>query len=208
MTQTAVSPAAFSPLALSQDAQDLLFREARTANTFADKPVSDEHMQAVYDLVKWAPTSMNMQPLRIVLVRTPEARERLVAGMADGNKAKTATAPLVAVLAADVNFHEELPRVFPNFPGAKDMFAADDESREHTARFNAGLQVGYFILGVRAAGLAAGPMTGFDGDVLAKEFFPDGEHRVLAVVNIGEPGEGAWFDRSPRLDYSDVVTTV
>jgi 3-hydroxypropanoate dehydrogenase len=202
MTQTV------APLALSQDAQDLLFRDARTANTFADTPVSDEHMQAVYDLVKWAPTSMNMQPLRIVLVRTPEARERLVTHMSDGNKAKTSTAPLVAVLAADVNFHEELPRVFPAFPGAKDLFAADDSARENTARFNAGLQVGYFILGVRAAGLAAGPMTGFDADALSNEFFPDGEHRVLAVVNIGEPGEGAWFDRSPRLDYADVVTTV
>ncbi|HEY2792412.1 MAG TPA: malonic semialdehyde reductase [Micromonosporaceae bacterium] len=195
-------------LALNKDAQDLLFRSARTANTFADKPVTEEHMQAVYDLIKWAPTSMNMQPLRIVLVRTPEARERLVEHMSDGNKAKTLTAPLVAVLAADVNFHEELPRVFPHFPGAKDMFSANDGAREGAARFNASLQVGYFILGVRAAGLAAGPMTGFDADALSGEFFPDGEHRVLAVVNIGEPGENAWFDRSPRLDYADVVTTV
>jgi 3-hydroxypropanoate dehydrogenase len=197
-----------SPLALSKDAQDLLFRSARTANTFADKPVTEEHMQAVYDLIKWAPTSMNMQPLRIVLVRTPDARERLVTHMSDGNKAKTLTAPLVAVLAADVNFHDELPRVFPHFPGAKDIFSANDEAREGAARFNASLQVGYFILGVRAVGLAAGPMTGFDAAALSSEFFPDGEHRVLAVVNIGEPGENAWFDRSPRLDYADVVTTV
>jgi 3-hydroxypropanoate dehydrogenase len=203
MTQTDLSP-----LVLSDDAQNLLFRDARTANTFSAAPVSDEHMQAVYDLVKWAPTSMNMQPLRIVLVRTPEARERLVAHMSEGNKGKTAAAPLVAILAADVNFHEELPRVFPNFPGAKDLFAANDEARENTARFNAGLQVGYFILGVRAVGLAAGPMTGFDADAVSAEFFPDGEHRALAVINIGEPGEGAWFDRSPRLDYDDVVTTV
>ena len=193
-TNQTVTNQAITPLALSEDAQNLLFRDARTANTFSDKPVSDEHMQAVYDLVKWAPTSMNMQPLRILLVRTPEARERLVSHMSDGNKAKTSTAPLVAVLAADVNFHEELPRVFPNFPGAKDLFAANDEARENTARFNAGLQVGYFILGVRAAGLAAGPMTGFDAPALAEEFFPDGEHRVLAVVNIGEPGEAVGLE--------------
>jgi 3-hydroxypropanoate dehydrogenase len=202
MTQTAET------LALTAEAQNLLFRDARTANTFSDKPVTDEHMQAIYDLIKWAPTSMNMQPLRIVLVRTPEARERLVAHMSDGNKAKTGNAPLVAILAADVNFHEEMPKVFPIFEGARDMFAADDAARENQARFNAGLQVGYFILGVRAAGLAAGPMTGFDAEGINKEFFGDGEHLVLAVVNIGEPGEGAWFDRLPRLDYDDVVTTV
>ncbi len=201
MTQTA-------PLVLSQDAQDLLFRSARTANTFSDAPVTDEHIQALYDLVKWAPTSMNMQPLRIVLVRTPEARERLVTHMSDGNKAKTSTAPLVAILAADVNFHDELHRTFPIYPGAREMFAGSDEAREGAARFNAGLQVGYFILGVRAVGLAAGPMTGFDGDAINAEFFPDGEHKVLAVVNIGEAGEGAWFDRLPRLEYEDVVTTV
>lgn len=164
-------------------------------------------MQAIYDLIKWAPTSMNLQSLRIVLVRSEQARARLVAHMSDGNKAKTLTAPLVAILAADVNFHEELGRTFPHFPGAKDVFA-DDAMREGAARFNGGLQVGYFILGVRAAGLAAGPMTGFDADAINAEFFGDGEHRVLAVVNIGEPGEGAWMDRLPRLDYDEVVTTV
>jgi len=203
MTQTCPAP-----LALSDDAQDILFRSARTANTFADAPVSDEQVEAIYDLVKWAPTAMNLQSLRIVLVRTDEARARLVDHMLEGNKAKTAKAPLTAILAADVDFHEELPRVFPHFPGAKDMFAADDAARERTARFNAALQVGYFIVGVRAAGLAAGPMTGFDAEAVNAAFFPDGEHKVLTVVNIGVPGENAWFDRLPRLDYADVVTTV
>jgi 3-hydroxypropanoate dehydrogenase len=202
MTQTAIAP-----LALSREAQDLLFRDARTANTFVDKPVSEEQVEAIYDLIKWAPTSMNLQALRIVLVRSPDARARLVSHMSDGNKAKTQTAPLVAILAADVNFHQEFGKTFPHFPGAKDVFANDD-MRENTARFNGGLQVGYFILGVRAAGLAAGPMTGFDAAGIDADFFPDGEHRVLAVVNIGEPGESAWFDRLPRLDYHEVVSTV
>jgi 3-hydroxypropanoate dehydrogenase len=197
-----------APLALSKDAQDLLFRSARTANTFSDAPVTEEQIQAVYDLVKWAPTSMNTQPLRVVLVRSPEARERLVAHMSDGNKAKTAAAPLVAILAADVNFHDELPRTFPHYPGARDMFVDKDEMRDGMARFNGGLQVGYFILGIRAVGLAAGPMTGYDADGLNAEFFADGEHKALAVVNIGVPGEGAWMDRLPRLDYEDVVTTI
>jgi 3-hydroxypropanoate dehydrogenase len=150
---------------------------------------------------------MNNQPLRLVLVRTPEARARLVEHLGEGNKAKTAAAPLTVILASDVNFHEELPRTFPHFPGAKDMFA-DDSVRTGVARFNGGLQVGYFILGVRAAGLAAGPMTGFDADGINRAFFADGEHQVLAVVNVGKPGEGAWFDRLPRLDYDEVATTV
>ena len=197
---------AVANLALSAEAQELLFRNARTANSFTDAPVTDEQIQAVYDLVKWAPTSMNMQPLRVVLVRSADARTKLVDLMAEGNKAKTGAAPLVAVLAADVNFHDELHKTFPIFPGARDAFAGDDEARESTAKFNAALQVGYFIMGVRAAGLAAGPMTGFDADGINAEFFADGEHKVLAVVNIGQPGENAWFDRLPRLDYDEVVT--
>jgi 3-hydroxypropanoate dehydrogenase len=203
MTQTTEAP-----LALSDDAQELLFRSARTANAFTDEPVSDEQMQAIYDLIKWAPTSMNLQALRIVLVRSPQARAKLVDHMGDGNKAKTATAPLVAVLAADVNFHDELHRTFPHFPGARDVFAGDDAAREGVAKFNGALQVGYFILGVRAAGLAAGPMTGFDAAGINADFFPDGEHKVLAVVNIGHAGEGAWFDRLPRLDYDEVVSAI
>ncbi|MFI6794517.1 malonic semialdehyde reductase [Streptosporangium canum] len=193
-------------LALSAEAQDLLFRDARTANTFTDEPVGDEQMRAIYDLVKYAPTAMNQQPLRVLLVRGPEARERLVGLMSPGNQAKTAAAPLVAVLAADLDFHEELPKVFPHFAGAKDLFA-DEARRTRSAMFNATLQVGYFILGVRAAGLAAGPMAGYDAAGIDKEFF-DGDHTVLAVVNIGKPGENAWFDRLPRLAYDEVVTTV
>src|SRR5919199_3414419 len=99
-------------LALSRDAQDLLFREARTANAFTDEPVTDEQVQAIYDLVKYGPTAFNQTPLRITLVRSPEARERLVKHMAEGNQAKTATAPLVAILSADNEFHEELPALF------------------------------------------------------------------------------------------------
>ena len=205
MTTTITEPGA--ELALGADAQDLLFREARTANTFTGEPVSDEQIRAIYDLIKYGPTSMNQQPLRIVLVRSPEARERLVAHMSDRNQAKTATAPLVAILAADLDFHEHLPKVYPHAPGAKDGFA-DTAKRAASARFNATIQVGYFILGVRAAGLAAGPMTGFDPDGINTEFFGDGRHTVLAVVNIGKPGDSAWFGRSPRLDYEEAVSSV
>jgi 3-hydroxypropanoate dehydrogenase len=194
-------------LALDKAAQDLLFREARTANTFTGEAVTDEQIQAIYDLIKYAPTSLNMQPLRVVLVRTPEARQRLVDTMDEGNKAKTLTAPLTAILAADHDFHEEFEKTFPHVPGVKDWFA-EEEGRVEAGRFNGALQVGYFILGLRAAGLAAGPMTGFDADALNKEFFGDGRHSVLVVVNIGKPGENAWFDRNPRLAFDEVVTTV
>jgi 3-hydroxypropanoate dehydrogenase len=194
-------------LELDKPAQDLLFRSARTANTFSDEPVTEEQVAAIYDLVKYAPTSMNAQPLRVVLVRTPEARERLVSHMADGNKAKTSTAPLVAVLAYDPEFHEHLPTQFPHAPGVRDVFHGKPH-RFETAKLNALLQVGYFILGVRAAGLAAGPMTGFDAEGIDREFFSETGYKTLVVVNIGKPGENAWFPRNPRLAFDQVVTTV
>ncbi|CAK7281350.1 MULTISPECIES: malonic semialdehyde reductase [Streptomyces] len=194
-------------LVLDPAAQDLLFREARTANTFTDEPVSEEQVRAIYDLVKYGPTAFNQTPLRITLVRSPEARERLLPHMAEGNRPKTATAPLVAILAADNEFHEELPALFPAFPAAKDAFFAERPVRERSAAMNAALQAAYFIVGVRAAGLAAGPMTGFDFEGVRKEFLDD-DHTPLMIVNIGKPGPDASYPRSPRLAYEDVVTTV
>jgi|SRR6266536_378573 3-hydroxypropanoate dehydrogenase len=189
---------------LPESAQDLLFRSARTANAFTDEPVTDEQIAAIYDLVKWAPTAFNQQPLRVVLVRSEEARRRLVPLMWDNNQAKTAAAPLTAILAADIDFHDHLPEQFPVFPEAKDVLFGTEEARIESATLNAGLQVGYFILGIRSIGLAAGPMTGFYPDKVAAEFFPDGRHRVLVVVNLGKPAPAAWYDRGPRLDYTDV----
>lgn len=192
-------------LELDAAAQDLLFREARTANTFSSEPVSDETLRAVYDLVKYAPTSMNQQPLRVVLIRSDDARERLVKTMYGPNGAKVAQAPLVAILAADLEFHELMPKLFPHFPEAKDMFA-DPAIREASAVQNGTMQAAYFLLGIRAAGLCAGPMIGFDAEAVNREFFPDGKQKVLLVMNIGKPGENAWWPRSPRLEYDEVVT--
>ncbi|MFG2328753.1 malonic semialdehyde reductase [Streptomyces sp. NPDC048604] len=195
-------------LVLDPAAQDLLFREARTANAFTDEPVTEEQVQAIYDLVKFGPTAFNQTPMRVTLVRSPEARERLVAHMAEGNQAKTASAPLVAILSADNEFHEELPELLPHFPQAKDLFFAERPVREQSALMNAALQAAYFIVGVRAAGLAAGPMTGMDFAGIQKEFLDD-DHSPLMVVNIGKPADDATpFPRSPRLAYEDVVTTV
>jgi len=189
---------------LSPEAQDLLFREARTANAFTDEPVTDEQVAAIYDLMKFGPTAMNNQPLRILMVREGDARDRLLKHMADGNRDKTANAPLVAVLAADTDFHENLERTFPHFPGARDLFV-DAAAREQAARFNATLQIGYFLIAARAAGLAAGPMGGFDAAGIDAEFFAGTPLRSLLVVNLGRPAENAWFDRLPRLEQAEVV---
>ncbi|MBO0841535.1 MAG: malonic semialdehyde reductase [Sciscionella sp.] len=194
-------------LELAPNAQNLLFRDARTANTFSEEPVTDEQLAAIYDLVKWAPTSMNVQPLRVLAVRSAAAKDRLLPLMSEGNRAKTASAPLTVILAADTDFHEHLPELFPHKPDAKDVFA-DDDRRADAAKFNALLQVGYFILGVRAAGLAAGPMIGFDAAGVDREFFADGKRHSLVVVNIGKPGPNPWFDRLPRLAHDQVITTV
>ncbi|GGQ13696.1 MULTISPECIES: malonic semialdehyde reductase [Streptomyces] len=194
-------------LVLDSAAQDLLFREARTANSFSDEPVTEEQVQAIYDLVKYGPTAFNGTPLRITLVRSAEARERLVQHLAEGNQAKTLAAPLVAILSADNEFHEELPRLLPHFPQAKDLFFAERPAREQSSLVNASLQAAYFIVGVRAAGLAAGPMTGADFAGIQKEFLDD-DHTPIMVVNIGKPGEDAWFPRSPRLSIDEVITTV
>lgn len=204
---TSTDTSAADALELSSDAQELLFRGARTANTFSSEPVTDEQLRAIYDLVKWAPTSMNNQPLRALVVRSDDAKQRLVKHLAEGNRPKTEAAPVTVVLAADADFHDNLPAVFPHAPNAKDLFS-DPAGREPVAKLNASLQVGYFILGVRAAGLAAGPMTGFDAAGVDAEFFADSSWRSLVVVNIGKPGDGAWQERLPRLDYEQVVATV
>lgn len=195
-------------LALERAAQDLLFRAARTATAFTDEPVDDAQVRAVHDLIRHGPTAMNAQPLRVLLLRSPAARARLRPYLSAGNRDKTASAPLTAVLAADVDWHDRLPELFPHRPGARDWFAGDPAGREAQARFNAALQIGYLVVGVRAAGLAAGPMAGFDAAGVEREFLPDGRHRVLLLMNIGRPAPDAWRERLPRLAYEEVVSTL
>jgi 3-hydroxypropanoate dehydrogenase len=196
-------PSALKPV--DEAARRLLFTEARTASTFTDDPVSDEQLQAIYDLAKFGPTSANTNPLRVLWVRKGEARDRLVPLMHEGNRAKTAAAPVVAVLAADHAFHERIPELLPFRPELRETFAADDALREQAARYNTALQAAYLIIAVRAVGLAAGPMLGFDAAAVDRELLAGTTWRSQLVVNIGTPGPDAWFPRLPRLDYADAV---
>ena len=195
-------------LVLDAEAQELLFSSARTSNSFSDEPVDDATLRSIWELTKWAPTAMNSNPLRVLYVRTPEGRERLLAHMAEGNRAKTASAPVTAVLAADSRFHEHMPQLMPHKEGVRERLDADEAGREPMWRLNAAMQAGYFILGVRAAGLAAGPMGGFDKEGMDAEFFAGTSRRSILTVNIGHPGDSPWVDRLPRLEYSTAVELV
>lgn len=193
-------------LALPPAAQDLLFREARTASAFTDEPVSDAQLRAIWDLVRWAPTASNTQPLRVTFVRTAEGEARLLPLMSAGNREKTAAAPATAILATDTRFYAHWDRLVPHKAGSGAKLADAPEKAASMARLNGALQAGYFLLGVRAAGLAAGPMAGFDAAAVDAEFLPGTALRSFLVVNLGHPAEGAWRERLPRLDPDEVLT--
>ena len=190
---------------LDDAARDLLFAGARTVNNFAPAPVSDDELARIWEMTRWAPTAANSQPMRVYFIRTDAARRRLLDHLDEGNREKTASAPVTAILAVDSEFHEHLPRLLPIRPQIRDDFADNDALRERTGNFNAALQAGYFILAIRAAGLAAGPMAGFDPAGIDTEFLSGTSWRSILVVNIGHPGENPWFERLPRLDSEETV---
>lgn len=190
---------------LDAASRDLLFNEAHTTYRFSSTPVDDQTLAEIYERTRWAPTMMNAQPLRIVYVRTEAGKARLLPLLNEGNRAKSQSAPVVAILAADTDFHEHLPRVAPASPGAKDRFS-DEVARERVARNNAHLQAGYFILAVRSVGLDAGPMGGFDAAGVDAEFFAGTGLKSFLVVNIGHSAEDGQFPRQPRLELDEAVT--
>ena len=193
--------------ALDATALDTIFRTARTVSEFSDEPVTDEQLQAIYELTKMGPTAMNIQPLRITWVRSAEARERLVQHMAEGNRAKTLAAPLTAVLSFDRNWPEHFATVFPPAPQQGAAFAANPELSALMGNNNAHLQAGYFLLAVRAAGLAAGPMGGFDAAGVDADLHAGMDLQSILVVNIGVPAASEpRYPRLPRLDYATATT--
>lgn len=197
-----------APFALDPVAQDMLFRSARTARAWLDRPVSDEHLADVYELLRWGPTALNTSPLRLLRVSTPQARERLAGHLAEGNRERALTAPLTLVVAADTDFHTHLDRLVPHWPGAAEAFA-DESARVAVSRDNAFLQAGYLIVALRASGLDVGPMgiadpAGLDADLL------DGTTwRSLLVVNAGWPAkDNGAFPRAPRLEPGEAIRSL
>ncbi len=160
---------------LDDNALDQIFRTARTYNDWLDKPVTDDTLRQVYDLMKWGPTSANSCPARFVLVRSKEAKERLRPTLSPGNVDKTMAAPVTVIVAYDLLFFEKLPKLFPHTPKMRDLFASNPQLVEVTAKRNSSLQGAYLMIAARALGLDCGPMSGFDNGKLDEEFFGAGK---------------------------------
>ena len=169
---------------LDAAALDLIFREARTHAAWSDRPVDEARLREAVELTKMAPTSVNCSPLRIVFVRSAEAKAKLKEALAPGNVDKTMSAPVTAILAWDPAFFEKLPQLFPH-ADARAWFVGNEAFADATARLNSALQIGYFILALRAVGFDVGPMTGFDAAKVDAAFFADGSARASVLVNIG-----------------------
>ena len=192
---------------LADTALDQLFTTARTRNGWSDKPIPEPVLRELYDLVKFGPTAANSTPARFVFVQSPEAKARLAAVSSGSNGAKILKAPVTVIVGYDLDFPETLPKLFPNAPGAKDWFP-DPVAKEWGALRNSSLQGGYFILAVRALGLDAGPMSGFDNAAVDKEFFAGTNIKSNFIVSIGYGTEENLFPRNPRLDFEEAAQIV
>jgi 3-hydroxypropanoate dehydrogenase len=193
---------------LDNHALDLLFHDARSQNGWRDEPVTDEQLRRLYEIMQWGPTSMNCQPLRILFLRSPEAKERLQPALMPNNVAKTMSAPVVAILGYDTKFYENLPRTFPHNQKAKSLFEDKPDFAETTAFRNSSIQGGYFIIAARAVGLDAGPMSGFANPKVDAEFWPDGRVKSNFLCGLGQGDPEKVFNRSPRLAFDEVCTLV
>jgi 3-hydroxypropanoate dehydrogenase len=192
---------------LSDAGMDLLFRKARTHNVWQDGGIGDALLAALYELAKMGPTSANCSPMRIVFVKSREAKDRLKPFLDDGNVQKTMVAPVTAIIAYDMKFHDLLPTLFPH-TNARSWFAGDPEKAAITAFRNGSLQGAYFIIAARAVGLDCGPMSGFDNAKLDKEFFPDGRFKSNFLCNLGHGDPAALKPRDPRLSFDDACSIV
>ena len=189
--------------AVSDEALNVIFRDARTQNKWQDKPVSSAHLMAIYDLMRWGPTSANCSPARIKFLSSHEAKERLKPYLAPLNRDKTMGASAVAILGMDLDFAQKLPHLFPNNPKMKDIFTSSEELNRVTAFRNASLQGGYFIVAARALGLDCGPMSGYDSDGVDKEFFAGTNIKSNFICAIGYGDPAGVFPRNPRLSFDE-----
>jgi 3-hydroxypropanoate dehydrogenase len=196
---------------LSNEALDVLFRQARTHNAWLEKPVGDDLLRQLYDLMKYGSTSANSCPVRIIFLRTPEAKQRLVPALSPTNVDKTLKAPVTAIIGHDLKFYEQTPTLFPNNPAMRDVFAKSPQLAQTTAFRNGTLQGAYFILAARALGLDCGPMSGFDNQKVDAEFFSASAGNPPAFVdvksnflcNLGYGDASKLFPRNPRLPFEE-----
>jgi 3-hydroxypropanoate dehydrogenase len=193
--------------AINDEALDTIFRAARTHNTWLDKPVSSTLLMAIYDLMRWGPTSANVSPGRIVFVVSREAKERLKPHLGPVNVDKTMTAPATAIIGYDLDFTRHLPRLFPHDAGVKDWFK-NPAVAEKTAFRSGTLQGAYFIIAARALGLDCGPMSGFDNEGVDREFFAGTAIKSNLLCNIGYGDHAGLPARSPRLSFDEACRIV
>jgi 3-hydroxypropanoate dehydrogenase len=185
---------------------DLLFRNARTQNGWLNTPVSDEQLRAVYQIMRAGPTSANSCPARILFLRTPAAKARLLPALSPGNVDKTKAAPVTAIIGHDSRFFELLPKLFPHRPEMADNFKNNARLAEATAFRNGTLQGAYFMLAARAVGLDVGGMSGFDNAKVDAEFFPDGRVKSNFLCNLGHGDPAKVLPKLPRLEFEEACT--
>jgi 3-hydroxypropanoate dehydrogenase len=188
-------------------ALDQLFNNARTHNVWQETPIPDSLLIELHDLMKWGPTSANCWPLRTVFVKSSEAKARLVPLLMEGNRSKTAAAPVTALLGMDMAFYEELPRLFPH-TDAKSWFVGNETLIAATAFRNSSLQGAYFMLAARALGLDCGPMSGFDAAAVDAEFFTGTQIKCNFICSLGYGDAAQLFPRSPRPSFAEVCSIV
>lgn len=190
------------------DTLALLLTEARTHYGWQDRPVSEQKIRELYDIAKMGPTSMNQQPMRLVVVQSDEAKARLLPSLMEGNVPKFESAPATVIIGYDTAFYEKLPELFPLNPGARDMFAGNEAMASINAFRNGTLQGAYFLIAARAIGLDTGPMSGFDNKKVDEEFFADTSIKSNFLCNIGYADETKIFRQLPRLGFEEVVQFV
>jgi len=189
---------------ISQEALAQLFSEARTHSAWLPKPVPVELLRKAYELARLGPTSANASPARFVFLTTPGAKALLKPVLAPGNVDKTMAAPVTVIIAWDTEFHENLPKLFPQ-ADMRSFFAGNKPLLEENAFRNSSLQAAYFILAARALGLDCGPMSGFDAEKLNAAFFPDGKWKVNLICNLGYGDASKLHPRNPRLNFEEVA---
>jgi len=194
--------------ALTDQALDQLFRQARTHQNWLDQPVPVEMLQRIYDLMKWGPTSANSSPARFVFLTSPEAKARLRPALASGNVGKTMSAPATVIVAYDLDFHNQLPKLFPHMPKMQALFAENAKLAEETARRNSSLQGAYLMIAARALGLDCGPMSGFDNAKVDAEFFAGSQVHSNFLCNLGYGDASKLHERAERLSFSEACTVL